>query len=173
MPPEPRPRPLRRRAASRRSGSGVPRSPVLKGLPVSKLVSPALLSLFVLACAGCQMNRPPVPSAEHAISTYHARLSESCGEKHLEALPQAEINRLAKANYKAADTQAQQLIDLRAGTECAAHDDRPACYNAGFIEAVNMTGGLPEFVKAVCGLPVKCTGDGQCATNPGAVAKAE
>ncbi len=130
-----------------------------------KRVSPVLLSLFVLAATGCQMLRPDKKTADAAVSTYHARLSESCPEKHLDMLPQAEVNRLAKANYIAADTQAQQLIDLDSGSECKAHDNRPQCFNTGFIQALDQTGGMPEFVKTVCGLHTKCTGQDQCSAE--------
>jgi hypothetical protein len=115
-----------------------------------KFFAPAVLLPLALSTIGCEMNRPPAQAPEVAWKTYQGRLSEQCGDKHLENLPAEKLADIAHEYYIDADTQAQQLIELDIRKSCAANGPDAACTNTGFVQATITTGGLPDFVRKVC-----------------------
>ena len=115
-----------------------------------KVFAPLALCAIILSSTGCEMLRPPVQAPEAAWNTYQGRLSEQCGEKHLDKMPAEKLNDLAFDTYKDADTQVQQLIDLDTRKACKAGGDHTECYNTGFVQASVQAGSTTDFVKKVC-----------------------
>ncbi len=118
-----------------------------------KHTSPLLCSLLALASVGCAMNRPPIMPADQAMATFHGRLAESCGEKHLDRLPAEKLNVITQKIQYEADTNTRQIIDLDAYKQCGSDQRTGVCFNTGVIQATIQTDSLPELVKTVCGQP--------------------
>ena len=72
----------------------------LKENAMHKVLTPFALCALILSSTGCDMLRPPVQAPEAAWSTYQGRLSEQCGEKHLDKMPAEKLNDLAFDTYK-------------------------------------------------------------------------
>jgi hypothetical protein len=115
-----------------------------------KFAAPAVLLSLALSTVGCEMNRPPAQAPDAAWKTYEGRLSEQCGDKHLENLPAEKLADIAHEYYIDANTSAQQIIELDVRKACAGNASMAACVNTGTVQATIQTGGLPDFVKKVC-----------------------
>ena len=114
----------------------------------------ALLAAFALAATGCHELPPRAQNAEQATKTYQSRIAEVCSAKHKENIAPDAFNHLAKGFYHDMDLNSQQRVDKLTSRSCAATGaTEPACYNTGFLSAIQNVGEMNHFAVYICAQP--------------------
>jgi hypothetical protein len=96
------------------------------------------------------------------IDSYHAKLAQSCGSKHLEMLPPAELLGVVDSFSQTLTIPQQATLHAARIASCNQSPGGAACENTGFLQAAAAMGVLDQFVSRVCALPKTCTRQSAC-----------
>ncbi len=99
---------------------------------------------------------------------YHDALRHRCPEKHLDLLSPADLNDVIESLRDSLPPARRGRLDRTADMKraCAHTIAGIGCMNTAYIHAATRLELLPEFAKMVCGLPIACTAQSDCAKQP-------